>query len=102
MSGNCPTPLQAPRMKYSLEFLTDFSGSVLDAETRELIEYCHLIQRPKYKDKWGYSFRNKIERLAQGMPGQNNGTNALLFVHTDKVPEDRWKEMTYGKIVCNV
>ena len=82
MSGSCPTPQQAARRSVKLEFLTDFSGSVLDAETGELLEYRHLIKRPKYKDKWGYLFGNEIGRLAQGMPGQSNGTNTLSFLST--------------------
>ena len=102
MSGSCPTPRQAASRNFKLEFLTDFAGSVLDAETGELLEYRHLIKRPKYKDEWGYSFGNEIGRLAQGMPGRNNGTNTLFFIHKSEVPSDRWKDMTYGKIVCNV
>lgn len=25
--------------------------------------------------------------------------NTMFFIHKDQVPEDRWKEVTYGKIV---
>ena len=75
---------------------------MLDGNIGELLEYRHLIKRPKYKDDWGYSFGNEIGRLAQGMPGRNNGTNTLFFIDRNEVPADRWKDVTYGKIVCNV
>ena len=46
---------------------------MLDEKTGELLEYRHLIKRPKHKKTWGYSFGNEIGRLAQGMPGRNIG-----------------------------
>jgi hypothetical protein len=36
------------------------------------------------------------------MLGRNNGPDTLFFVDRKEVPEDRWKDVTYGKIVCNV
>jgi len=102
ISGSCPTARNAASRRYSLEFLTDFPGSVLNGETGELLEYRHLIKRPKFKDEWGYSFGNEIGRLAQGMPGRNKGTNTLFFIDRKDVPPDRWRDVTYGKIVCNV
>ena len=36
------------------------------------------------------------------MPGQSKGTNTLVFIDRSKMPEDRWKDVTYRKIVCNV
>ena len=85
-----------------MQFLVDLAGAVLDAETGEMLEYRHLIQRPKYKKDWMYSFGNEIGRLAQGMPGRNEGTNTIYFIHKNDVPDDRWKDVTYGRIVCNV
>ena len=102
--GSClifPSRSAASR-RFPFKFLTNFEGSVLDGDTGELLEYWHLIKRPKYKDDWGYSFGNEIGRLAQGMPGRNNGTNTLFFIDRNEVPADRWKDITYGKIVCNV
>ena len=49
MSGSYPTASQAARRQYPLKFLTDYVGAVLDQDTNELLEYRHLIQRPKYK-----------------------------------------------------
>jgi hypothetical protein len=36
------------------------------------------------------------------MPGCNNGTDTLFFINKSEVPDDRWKDITYGKVVCNV
>ncbi len=43
-------------------------------------------------------YRNEIERLAQGMPGQNTGTNTMFFIKKNQVPRDRAKDVTYGLI----
>jgi hypothetical protein len=75
---------------------------VLDNPTGELIEPRHLIKRPEYKGNWGYRFGNEIGRLAQGMSGQNNGRDTLFFINKSEISPDRWKDIAYGKIVCNV
>ena len=84
-----------------MKFLTDYAAAVLD-KSGELLEYRHLIKRPEYKEQWGYSFGNKIGCLAQGMPGRNKGTNTIFFINKHEVPPDRWKDMTYAIIICNV
>ena len=60
ISGSCPTAAQSLRQQFPIKFLTNFAGSVLDGETGILLEYRHLIKRPKYKDEWSYSFGNEI------------------------------------------
>ena len=101
LSGSCPSAQQCSRRKFPMKFLTDYAGAVLD-KSGELLEYRHLIKRPEYKEAWGHSFGNEIGRLAQGMPGRNKGTNTLFFIHKHEVPPERWKDMTYARIVCNV
>ena len=101
LSGSCPSAQQCARRRFPMKFLTDYAGTVLD-KSGELLEYRHLIKRPEYKEAWGHSFGNEIGRLAQGMPGRNKGTNTLFFIHKHDVPPDRWKDMTYARIVCNV
>ncbi len=44
------------------------------------------------------SYRNEIERLAQGMPGRNSSTNTIVFIKKHQVPQDRAKDVTYGLI----
>ena len=40
--------------------------------------------------------------MAQGMPGRNSGTNTIRFITKSKIPLDRWKDVAYSRIVCNV
>ena len=68
-----------------MKFLTGYAEAVLD-KSGELHEYRHLIKRPEYKEEWGYSFSNKIGRVAQGMPGRNKGTNTIFFIDKHEVP----------------
>ena len=81
--------------------MTGFAGAVLVAETGDLLEYRHLIKHPKYKKAWGYSLGNEVGRLAQGMPGRNNGTDTIQFIERNNVPSQKWKDMTNCRIVCN-
>ena len=85
-----------------MQFLANFAGAVLDDETGELLEYRHLIKQPTYKKDWGNFFGNEIGRLAQGMPGRNAGTNTIFFIDKEEIPNDRWKDIAYSQIVCNV
>lgn len=39
VSNSCPTARQASTRKFPVQFLCDFAGAVLDAETGELLEY---------------------------------------------------------------
>ena len=41
-------------------------------------------------------------RLAQGMPGRNSGTNTIYFINKAQIPTDKWKDVAYSRIVCNV
>ena len=99
------TPLSAratSARKYPLQFLTEYANAVLDDDTGELLEYRHLVKRPKYKTDWEYSLGNEIGRLCKGMPGRNDGTETMEFIYQDQVPKDRWKDMTNIRLVCNV
>jgi hypothetical protein len=40
---SCPSARQAASRHYSLQFLADFAGAVLDNKTGEMLEYRHLI-----------------------------------------------------------
>ena len=82
MVGSCPSVKQDVSRTYLLQFLVYMAVAVLNGETGDLLEYRHLIQRPKHKKDWGHSFGNKIGRLAQGMPGRNTGTNSMEYLKT--------------------
>ncbi len=84
-----------------MTWLCEMANSDL-GEKGELLEYRHLISNPKTKAVWAHSYGNEIGCLAQGMPGQNKGTNTIFFIPRDQVPRDRIKDMTYGLITCLV
>jgi hypothetical protein len=44
---------------------------------------------------------NKFGRLAQGMPGQVEGTNTIFFIKKSKIPADRKGDVKYVSYVCN-
>ena len=46
--------------KFPLQFPCEHANAVLDGELDELLEYQHLIQRPKYKYALSRSFGNDI------------------------------------------
>ena len=77
MAGSCPNAKQVTARTYLLQFLVDMAAAVLDDETGELLEYRHLVQRPKHRKDWGFSFGNEIGRLAQGMPGRHTETDTM-------------------------
>ena len=77
------------------------ANAVLDKETGHLLEYRQLIKHPKYKQPWLVSSANKFGRLAQGVGGKIKGTDTLFFVHKHEVPQDRFRDSTYAKFVCN-
>ena len=85
---------QASLRQYPLHFLCGFAGAVLDDETGDLLEYRHLIKHPKYKATWSKSFGTEIRRLA-------TTTETIFFVKRKDIPEDRQKDVTYGRICCN-
>eukprot|EP00804_Cyclotella_cryptica_P021394 CCRYP_021023-RA/>CCRYP_021023-RA protein AED:0.34 eAED:0.34 QI:0/0/0/1/0.5/0.33/3/0/346 len=75
--------------------------AVLNDETGELMEYRHLIANPKYRDTWQNAYGKELGRLAQGLPGIVKGTDTIAFIQRSHVPQDRWKDVTYGRIVAN-
>ena len=65
------------------------------------MEYRHLVSNPKYRDTWKNAYGKELGRLAQGLPGIVKGTNTIVFIYKTSVPQDRWKDVTYGRIVAN-
>jgi hypothetical protein len=93
------TPEQMSRRKLPMMWFCEMVNLVLGTNG-ELLEYRHLIANPTTCATWTYSYGNEIGRLAQGMPGQNTGTNTIHFIPRDGVPRERAKDVTYGLITC--
>jgi hypothetical protein len=55
---------QAASRKYPLQFLCNFASVVLDNKTSDLLEYCHLLRHPMYRNIWSKWFGMEIRWLA--------------------------------------
>ncbi len=74
-----------------------------DKETGEYLNYGQLIRDPKHRETWEQSAANEFGRLAQGLKdGRVTGTNTIYFIHKDKVPNERRKDVTYGSFSCDM
>jgi hypothetical protein len=93
------TPKQMAQCKLPMKCLCKMANSVMGVNG-ELLEYRHLIANQTTRATWQHSYRNKIRRLAQGMPGRNTGTNTIVFIKKNQVPQNRAKEVTHGLITC--
>ena len=91
----------AASRKFPSAFLDELAAAVLDPTTGELLEYRHLLKSPAHKKLWGGAYGKEVGRLAQGLPGVVDGTDTIDFITKDEVPPDRWKDVTYARIVCN-
>ncbi len=82
------TPKQMSQRKLPMKWQCEMANSVMGANG-ELLEYHHLIANQTTRATWQHSYGNKIGRLAQGMPGQNTGTNTIIFIKKNQVPHNR-------------
>ena len=76
-------------------------NAVLNKETGELMEYHHIMKTPKYRELYCKSYSKEMGRLAQGLPRIVNGTNTIFFINKEDIPEEQWKDVTYGRVVVN-
>jgi hypothetical protein len=72
--------------------------SIIDPDTGATMKYRHLIKSAKHQDAWAHSFANELGRLAQGIANREKGTNIILFIPHSKIPQDRQRDVTYGRI----
>ncbi len=79
-----------------------FAVEMFDGESGKWLKYCNLITHPKYQEVWMRSSANEFGRLAQGVRGQIKGTNTIFFVQKRQVPQDRGKDVTCTKFVCEL
>ncbi len=91
------TPQQMSVRRIPMTWFCKMANSVI-GDNGEILEYCHLIANHATWATWKHLYGNKIGRLAQGMPGCNAGTNTIMFIKKNQVPQDRAKDMTCGLI----
>ena len=67
---------------------------MVDSKTGAELEYWHLIKHPKHLERWQWSFRNEIRRLA-------TITETVAFIRKEDIPKDRKGDKTYARIVVS-
>ncbi len=75
-----------------------------------MLKHHQLRTHPDYKSIWDTSYANELGRLCQGI-GTNNinptgkcidGTNTFRPITYTEIPSDRWQDVTYSWVVCEV
>ena len=80
------TPQQMSARRIPMTWFCEMANLIL-GDNVELLEYHHLIANQATRATWKHSYRNKIGQLAQGMPGCNSGTNTIVFIKKNQVPQ---------------
>jgi hypothetical protein len=75
-----------------------WANAIIDPDTGASMEYRHLIKDPRHTTGWTRSFASELGLLAQGIGDRETGTNTVFFIPHNKVPPDRRKDVTYGRI----
>ena len=90
-----PSPKQLSSRHFPIEMINAF----LNEEIGKLVDYRHIMKNPKYCQLYATSYRKELGSLAQGMSGQAEGTNTIYFIDKTDIPVERWKDVTYGRVV---
>ena len=60
------------------------------------------MQDPKHRETWKKSSANEFGRLTQGLKdGRVKGTNTMRYIKKNQIPQDRRKDITYARFVCD-
>jgi hypothetical protein len=87
-------PARLAQQKFSMVML----NAVLNNNTGKLMEMRHLLRNPKYTKLWGKLCTKELGWLAQGVSG-TKGTDTIVLIRYNKIPLDRRRHITYGKMV---
>ena len=108
-SHRYPTRVALTTTELEKAVLNDDSGPALecaneifDEDSGQMLKYRKLITHPKHCDVWLHSSANEFGRLAQGVGNRIQGTDTIFFVHKQHIPQDRIKDVTYAKFVCEL
>ena len=96
------TELAQATLDDNLNTSSEHANEIFDDETGQLLKYRKLISHPKYREVWMHSSANEFWRLAQGVGNRIKGTDTIFFIFKHQVPQDRWKDVTYAKFVCEL
>ena len=102
LANCCVSARQLAGRKFPSQCIEAMANAVLDKETGKMMEYRQLLRKPETKKAWSHSSANEYGRLANGIGGRiANPTNTIEFISKTEVPQDRFKDVTYVKFVCN-
>eukprot|EP00804_Cyclotella_cryptica_P016154 CCRYP_004249-RA/>CCRYP_004249-RA protein AED:0.38 eAED:0.38 QI:0/0/0/1/0/0/3/0/604 len=95
-----PTPItkRQPSRLTRMENEVHKALAVLDNSTGKLLNYRQLLRHPVYQGDWTISSANEFGRLAQGVGGRIKGTDTIRFIRKSDIPQDRRKDVTYGRL----
>jgi len=81
---------------------TETIQNIYDSDTGESLNYRQLMQDPKHRETWKKSSANEFGRLTQGLKdGRVKGTNTMRYIKKNQIPQDRRKDITYARFVCD-
>ena len=63
------------------------------------MEYQQAMKNQKYSKLYEREYSKELGRFAQGMPGQAEGIDTLLFIEKSNVKVYIWIDITYGRVV---
>jgi hypothetical protein len=98
---NLAETITLAKVRATTEDWIPMAAAVVDPTTGRTMEYKELITNPTTKSDWLISSANEFGRLAQGVGGRIKGTNTIFFIHKHEVPEERRRDVTYGRFVCD-
>ena len=90
--------------------LTPLAVPVYDAASGKMLEHRQLRKHPDHKEVWDTSYANELGRLCQGIgkleadPTKKRvaGTDTFRPIPYDQIPHDRWMDVTYTRVVCEI
>ena len=65
------------------------------------MEYRQLMKSPKYRNLYKNSYIKELGRLTQVIPDIVKGTNTIFVIDKVDMPTERWKEITYSRVVAD-
>ena len=99
-TSSASTARQCASKNFPRKLLCDLANAVMDVN-RELLQYQHLMDGPEYRVLRGKAYAKECGILTQRLPGVVDGTDTFDFIKKKEVTLNRYKDITYGKIVCN-
>lgn len=91
-------PITKPLVIDNIGSTTHWANAIIDKDTGAAMEYRHLMKSAKHRPTWTRSFANELGRLAQGVGKRIKGTNTIQFISKHEIPQDRQKDVTYGRL----